>query len=233
MLRSGSGLPRQYSQHPHDEVAKLLQVGEQEIGSHVVADLPVLAEEARLELDVRLDVVHQRRITKTQHAAQMALGDCGADRTWRRTDHTRRLAREGVLTPGPARPVDRVLQPARNGAIELRRHEQHGIDIGNRLLKRPRDRWIVGVVVLAVQWQILDRYLGKFELWWRDAHQRLGEHAVDRSARKAPNEIPDFVLGHEYLHSTWWVVSLSRSDIGWRTRCRIRQRLKGFKVKKR
>src|SRR5262249_50419787 len=149
MLRSGSGLPRQHCQHPHDEVAKLLQVGEQEIGSHFVADLPVLAEEARLELDVRLDVVHQRRITKTQHAAQMALRDCGADRTWRRTDHTRRLAREGVLTPGPARPVDRVLQPARNGAIELRRHEQHGIDIGNRLLKRPRYRWIVGVVVLA------------------------------------------------------------------------------------
>src|SRR5262245_29698138 len=81
-------------------------------------------------------------------------------------------------------------------------------------LKRPRDRWIVGVVVLAVQWQILDRYLGKFELWWRDAHQRLGEHAVDRSARKAANEIADFVLGHEYLHSTWWVVSLPVATSG-------------------
>ena len=153
-----------------DEIAELLQVVAQELGSRVVADLPVLTEEARLEVDVRLNVVHQRRITKTQHATQMALRDCGADRTWRRTDHTRRLAREGVLTPGPARPVDRVLQPARNGAIELRRHEQHGIDIGNRLLKRARDRGIVGVVVLAVQWQILDRYLGKFELWRREAH---------------------------------------------------------------
>src|SRR5215510_4986232 len=223
MLRNGSGLPRQYSQHPHDEVAKLLQVGEQEIGSHVVVDLPVLAEEARLELDVCLDVVHQRRITKTQHAAQMALRDCGADRTWRRTDHTRRLAREGVLTPGPTRPVDRVLQPARNRAIELRRHEQHGIDIGNRLLKRPRDRWIVGVVVLAVQWQILDRYLGKFELWWRDAYQRLGEHAVDRSTRKAANEIADFVLGHEYLHSTGGSCCFALG-------ARITHRLKGFKV---
>src|SRR5262249_627396 len=132
----------------------------------------------------------------------------------RRTDHPRRLAREGILTPGPARPVDRVLQPARNGAIELRRHEQHGIDIGNRLLKRPCDRWIVGVVVLAVQWQILDRYLGKFELWRRDAHQRLGEHAVDRSARKAANEIADFVLGHKYLHFDMVGRVASRSDMG-------------------
>ena len=69
----------------------VLAVSTAAVRALMVVDLPVLAEEARLELDVCLDVVHQRRITKTQHAAQMALRDCGADRTWRRTDDTRRL----------------------------------------------------------------------------------------------------------------------------------------------
>ena len=92
---------------------------------------------AGLELDVRLGRVHLRRVAEAEHAAQLLLGDGGADRARRRADHRRRLARERVLAVGPARPVDRVLQAARDRAVVFRRDEQHGIDGRDRILELP------------------------------------------------------------------------------------------------
>src|SRR5688572_23679909 len=46
------------------------------------------------------------------------------------------LARKGVLAVGPARPVDGILQTARDRPVVLGRDEQDGVDRGNRILER-------------------------------------------------------------------------------------------------
>ena len=58
----------------------------QELSCRVVGDLPVVAKEAGLELDVRLNGVHLRGIAEGENTAQMLLAYCRANLARRRPD---------------------------------------------------------------------------------------------------------------------------------------------------
>ncbi|SEO24236.1 hypothetical protein SAMN05216404_11512 [Nitrosospira multiformis] len=77
--------------------------------------------------------------------AQLALSQRRSDRPGRGANHTRGLVRERVLAPRAACPVDCVFKASRNRAIEFRRYEKYGIDIGYGLLEGTRDRWKVRI----------------------------------------------------------------------------------------
>ena len=123
-----SGIPGEGSVDAYDEQVKLRHVVAQELGRGFVRDFAVIGDQPGRELDVGLRRIHLRRVAEAQHAAQVLLRDGGADGARRGADHGRRLARERVLAVGAARPVDRVLQPARDRAVVFGRDEQHGID---------------------------------------------------------------------------------------------------------
>src|SRR6185369_977733 len=63
--------PGQNREHTHDEAVQFNHVVAQELGRLLVADLARGRDQPRLEMDVGLDVVHQRRVAEAQHAAQM------------------------------------------------------------------------------------------------------------------------------------------------------------------
>jgi hypothetical protein len=53
---------------------------------------------------------------------------------------------------------------ARDGPVVLRGDEQYGVDPGDRVLQRGGLRWVVRVVVGAVQRQVPDRDLGELQV---------------------------------------------------------------------
>src|SRR5688572_12975115 len=170
-----------------------------------VRDLAFVVDEVRRELDVRLRRDHLRRGDGPEQAVKLALRDGRADLARRRADDRRRLADERVAAPGPAAPVDGVLERARDAAIVLGRDEQERLRRLERLLVRLRRRWIVGIVVVAVERQVPDRDLGELEAVGREAHESLRELAVDRASREAADDVTDLVRGHGFSslwHST-------------------------------
>src|SRR3546814_4452783 len=98
--------------------------------------------------------VHLRRVAEAEHTAQVLLGNGRSNRARRCPDDCGRLAGEGILAVGTARPVDRVLQAAWNRAVVLGRDEKDCLDGSDGILERPRGRWKVRVVVIAVERQI-------------------------------------------------------------------------------
>src|SRR3546814_2379224 len=69
--------------------------------------------------------------------------------------------------------VDRVLQAAWNRAVVLGRDEKDCLDGSDGILERPRGRWKVRVVVIAVERQILEGDLRHLQFRRRQPHQRL------------------------------------------------------------
>ena len=76
----GRWLPRQHGVDAYDEGVEFLHVGAQEVRRRLLGDLTVGGDEPRLELDVALGRVHLRRVAVAEQAAQVLLGDGGADR---------------------------------------------------------------------------------------------------------------------------------------------------------
>ena len=109
------------------------------------------------------------------------------------------LRDERIAPLGPAAPVDRILEPARDAAVVFRRHEQERLGLLERLLERLRRRGIVRVVVVAVERQVPDRDLGEREAARSEAHERLRELAIDGASREAADDVTDFVRGHGFL----------------------------------
>src|SRR5690348_14301211 len=103
-----SGVARQRSVDARDESVELLHVVLQELGGGLDRDLAIIGDEARRELDVRLDRVHLRRVAEAEDTLEMLLSNRGPDLPRRRADHRRRLAMEGVFSPRTACPVDGV-----------------------------------------------------------------------------------------------------------------------------
>ncbi|MCY1540077.1 hypothetical protein D9M68_756910 [compost metagenome] len=163
----------------------------------LIGHLPIVRDQAGLELDIGFGRVHLRRIAEAEHAAQVLLGHSRADGADRGADDSRWLAPEGVLPIGAAGPVNGVLQPARDRAVVLRGDEQHRIDIGNRCLEGPGDGGKVGVIVIAIERQIAERNLGHDQFLWCEPHQCQGKFAVDRAGGEAADKISDLVGVHE------------------------------------
>src|SRR5690606_41397719 len=105
---------------------------------------------ARSTLFPYTTLFRSRRIAEAQHAAQVLLGNRRADRARRGANHAGRLAREGILAPGPAGPVDGVLERARDGTVVFGRHEQHAVHVRDGFLETAGDLGIVVVVIVAV-----------------------------------------------------------------------------------
>src|SRR5690606_23161733 len=159
-------------------------------------DRAVCVEHAVLELDVGLRRVHLRRVEEAEDAAQVLLADRGADRAGRGTDHARGDVRERVLAPGAAGPVDGVLQTAGDRAVVLRGHDQDRVGALDVLLEAAAGLGIVGVVVVAVDRQVVERDLAELELLWRELDQRPGQFPVDRFLRHAADQVTDVVGLH-------------------------------------
>jgi uncharacterized membrane protein YccC len=100
-LSKVSGISRQGSVDPHDELMELRHVVRQELGRGIVGHVAVIGDQAGRELDVGLRRVHLRRVAEAEHAAQVLLPDGGADGAGRGADHGRGLARERILAVGP------------------------------------------------------------------------------------------------------------------------------------
>jgi len=125
-LRSRSdrlSVARQHRINSRDETVELRHVVLEEFPCRFVVNLSVIVDQAAFELDVRLDRVHLWRIAERQNAAQMLLDDRSSNLSRRRPDEGRRFSRKRVLAVGPTRPVDRILQAARNRAVVLGRDE--------------------------------------------------------------------------------------------------------------
>src|SRR3546814_3727794 len=87
--------------------------------------------------------------------------------------------------------VDRVLQAAWNRAVVLGRDEKDCLDGSDGILERPRGRWKVRVVVIAVERQILEGDLRHLQFRRRQPHQRLCEFPIDRFFGKTADQITD------------------------------------------
>src|SRR3546814_15935490 len=94
--------------------------------------------------------------SEAEHTAQVLLGNGRSNRARRCPDDCGRLAGEGILAVGTARPVDRVLQAAWNRAVVLWRDEKDCLDGSDGILERTRGGWKVRVVGIAVERQILE-----------------------------------------------------------------------------
>src|SRR3546814_14631443 len=73
----------------------------------------------------------------------------GSDRG---ADDRRGLSGEGVSAIGAARPIDRVLEAARDGAIIFGRHTQDRFGCLDRRLEAPGARRIIAVIILAAEY---------------------------------------------------------------------------------
>ena len=127
--------PRKHHKDSLHELLELLHEVAQELLGRLVGDLTVLGDQTGRELDIGLRSVHLGRVAEAQDAAQVLLGDRGADLAGRRADHGGRLAGEGILAPWAACPVDGVLERAGNVAVVFGRHEQHRVDSRDRVLE--------------------------------------------------------------------------------------------------
>ncbi len=162
----------------------------------LVGDFAVAGERLRGIPDVGLGCGHLARVAEAEYPAQALLGHRRADLPGRRPDDGGGHLVERVLTPGPRRPVDRILEGARDRPVVLGCDEQDGVRVGNRFLECPGLGREVSVVVLAVERQIPDRDLGELEIVRCELDQRLRQFAVDRGGGEAPHEIADFVRAH-------------------------------------
>ena len=70
----------------------------------------------------------------------------------------------------------------------LGRHEQQRIYVAQRVLERARDGRIVGVVVVAVERQVLEVNLLEGQSFGRQLGQSGGELSVDRCLGETANE---------------------------------------------
>src|SRR5688572_26801080 len=105
-----------------------------------------------------------RALQKLSTPRRLCCATAGADLADGCPDHRGRDVVEGVLTPWAGGPVDGVLQGARDGAVVFRGDEQHGVGAVDRCLERVCLGRVVRVVVLAVQRQVPDGYLGELEV---------------------------------------------------------------------
>jgi hypothetical protein len=72
-------IARQYGINPGDERVELPHEVLNELSCRLVCDVPVIVNQARLELDICLDRIHLWWIAECQNAAQMLLGDGGSN----------------------------------------------------------------------------------------------------------------------------------------------------------
>ena len=126
-LRGPRSLPGQHRQNALDVVTELRHVVAQELLGLCFEIEPSSPKTSGENWMYASGAVIWRALQKLSTAAQALLGERRADRTDRGADHRGGDVVERVLPPGSRRPVDGVLQCARDGAVVLRRDEEHGI----------------------------------------------------------------------------------------------------------
>jgi hypothetical protein len=162
----------------------------QESRRRVVGDLTIGSEDLRCVTDVGLWRGHLTGVAEAEDTAQALLTDRGTDRSYGCPNDGGYVV-EGVLTPGPRRPVDGIFQCAGDGLVVLGRDEEDRVGPVDRFLQCCRLRRVVAVIVRAVQRQVADEYLAEFQIVRGYADQGFGQDAVDGLRREAPDEVAD------------------------------------------
>jgi hypothetical protein len=106
--------------------------------------------------DSQLDL-HHARTGGAQDLAQLGLRPDGAEHPRARPDHRHGLVPQRARRLRARRPVDGVLQHARDRRVVFRCREQHEVGVGDRAAKPlDRRRALRAVVVLVIRWDRLE-----------------------------------------------------------------------------
>ena len=115
----------------------------------------MLVDQIWLEGKVSL-TAEQDHAEARHHRAQMLLRQCAAERAGRGAGDECRLSDPRIFAPGPCAPIDRVLENGGNGAVVLRRDDQHAVGARDLVFEARHFRRQIAFVVLVVHWQIID-----------------------------------------------------------------------------
>src|SRR5688500_8650914 len=133
-----SSLSRDDSEHSSQMGAELAHEVAQEGRRRVVSDLTIGCEDLRRVSDVGLRRGHLTGIAEAEHTAQALLTDRCADRPNGGANDGSGYVVEGVPTPRPRRPVDRILQRPGDGSVVLMSDEEDGVGPVNCFLQGGR-----------------------------------------------------------------------------------------------
>ena len=178
-----------------DQVGEAVDEALQEFLRALVADIALIVEQVRLELDVGF-AAEQRHAEAEHDGAQIGLHQRGADRAGRSAGDEAGLAGPDAGAERPRAPVDGVFQRGRDRAVMFRRDDQHAVGLFDLVLEAHHLGRQIAFVVLVVQRQIVDAHEFGVEFAGAELDQRLGEFAVDRFAAVRADDDGDLREGH-------------------------------------
>ena len=152
-------------------------------------------------LHVDLGLRHQQRVEELKSLTGCDLPNSSTDRTHRCTHNINRLTTDGVGSPRTTKPVDSILQTTRNRAIILRSCDQNRIGIFKDLLEVSSDLRVVRIVIRAVQRQLREISLNKFQISWSIGNHRTNQLAINGVRRQRTNDVSDLVSHRKSLSS--------------------------------
>src|SRR5258708_7343165 len=160
----------------------------------VADELAMFIEKLVGMADIGLGLLHGRYVQKHQRLPEMMIGTEGPDRARRTTDDRTRLAVPDAASIRPGADIQRILESGRHRPVIFGGDEQNCIGGLDALAEC--DPWrgrSCGLQILIEKRQLPD--LDGFELHrrWRERHQRIRQHPVERRLPQASNQ-------HAHIH---------------------------------
>src|SRR6266849_3801684 len=190
--RASDALPLR-SDRP-DPIGKRLHELLQEFAGAVADELAMFIEQLVGMADIGFGLLHGWHIQKHERLPQMMIGTEGPDRARRSADDRTRLAVPDAASIRPGADIQCILENGRHRTVIFGRDEQHRVSGLDALPERgPLRGRSCGLQILIEKGQLPDLDDSELHRRWRERHQRIRQHPVERRLPQASNQ-------HAHIH---------------------------------
>ena len=144
-------------------------------------------------LHENLGLRHQQGVEEPKSLTGCDLPSSSTNRSHGCTHDINRLTTDGVGSPRTTKPVDSILQTTGNRAIILRSCNQNRVGVFKDLLEVSGDLRVVRIVIRAVQRQLGEISLNKFQISRSVGNHRTNQLAVNGVRGQRTNDVSDLV----------------------------------------
>src|SRR6266851_3325840 len=170
----------------------------QEFAGTIVDELAMFIEELVGMADISFGLLHRRHVQKHERLPQMMVGAESPDRARRTADDRTGLAVPDAASIRPGADIQRILENGRHRTVIFGRDEQHRVSGLHALPERgPLRGRRVGLEILIEKGQLPDLDDLELHRGWRERHQRICQHPVERRLPEASNQYAHL---HRLIH---------------------------------